>query len=145
LTRRFASSAFLAITLLLGMSSAARAQKIDVFMTSVAGAWSRGDVDALASLASKQGIAIEVDGTHVGSISGRQIAAILKRVFEDRRTIRATAGTSRMLPGTSSRAYAEVIWERRARGTTESERVNVFFALAKEKDGWHITEIRLMP
>jgi ketosteroid isomerase-like protein len=113
-------------------------------MTSVASAWSRGDVDALANLASRQGITLEVDGTHVGSISARQVAAVLKRVFDDRRTIKATAGTSRMLPGTSSRAYAEVVWERRARGTTESERVNVFFALAKESDGWHITEIRLM-
>lgn len=120
------------------------AQKVDVFMNTVANAWTRGDVDALATLAGKQGIALEVDGNHVGSVSARQAAAILKRVFDDRRTIKAIAGTVRLLPGNSSRAYAEIVWERRARGTTESEKVNVFFALAKDSQGWHITEIRLM-
>jgi hypothetical protein len=121
------------------------AQSVNAFIAKVATAWSRGDVDAITAAIHPAGIALEVEGTHVGAITPRQAAAVLRKVFEDRETIRATAGAARLLPGDDRRAYAEIVWERRARGTTQPQHVNVFIALAREGREWRITEIRLMP
>jgi hypothetical protein len=122
----------------------AHAQDVNAFMTKVASAWTRGDAGALAAFANPQGITLEVEGTHVGSITPRQAASVLKRVFDDRETLRATPGAVKRLPGNNARAYAEIKWERRARGTTQPEKINVFIALARDGDVWHITEIRLI-
>jgi hypothetical protein len=122
----------------------ARAQDANAFMTKVASAWTRGDASAIAAFANPLGITLEVEGTHVGSITPRQAASVLKRVFDDRETVRATAGAVKRLPGNSGRAYAEIKWERRARGTTQPEHINVFIALARDGDVWRITEIRLI-
>ncbi|MEO5509470.1 MAG: hypothetical protein ABIV28_01165 [Longimicrobiales bacterium] len=141
--RRFAVA--LAFVVALAPHSRAHAQNVNAFVANVASAWSRGDANAIAAFADQQGIALEVEGTHVGSISPRQAAAVLRRVFEDRETVRATAGAVKRLSGNDKRAYAEIVWERRARGTTQPERINVFIALAREGDVWRITEIRLIP
>lgn len=133
-----------ALILLAGSYGHARAQNLNTFMNSVAAAWAKSDADAITAMADPQGIALEVDGMHVGSVPPRQATAVLRRLFDDRRTIKATANSVKLVPGSDARAYAEIIWERRARGTTESERVNVFVALVRYKDNWRITEIRLM-
>jgi hypothetical protein len=133
-----------AVAAIIVFHGSARAQNVTSFVNSVATAWERGDVDAITGMSAKQGIAFEVDGTHVGSVSGRQAGAVLRRVFDDARTIRATAATAKLLPGSDVRAYGEIVWERRARGTTQAERINIFVALERTADGWHITEIRVM-
>ncbi len=130
---------------LLATHSGAHAQNVDAFVSKVATAWTRGDANAITALIDQRGIALEVQGTHVGSITPRQATAVLRRVFEDTETIRATAGAVKRTPGNDARAYAEIVWERRARGTTQPERVNVFIALARDGDTWRITEIRLIP
>ena len=142
--RRTAVSVILVIVALLHTQSDLNAQNVNAFMTKVAEAWARGDVDAITAAADPAGIALEVEGTHVGAITSRQAGAVLRKVFEDRETIRATAGAVKVLPGKSSRAYAEIVWERRSRGTTQPEHVNVFVALARDGNAWRITEIRLM-
>ena len=142
MTRRAA----LALTLLvLCFPGSAQAQDVDGFMARVASAWRRGDAEAISALADRGGISIEVEGTHVGAIPPRQAAAVLRRVFTDRETIKAVAGPARTMPGNQRRAYAEIVWERRSRGTTQPERVNVFIAVARDGAAWRITEIRLMP
>lgn len=133
--------AFIAV---LVFHSGARAQNVTTFVNGVAAAWERGDVDEITSMSAKQGIAFDVDGTHVGAVSSRQAGAVLRRVFEDTRTIRAVAASAKVLPGSDVRAYGEIVWERRTRGTTQTERINVFVALERAADGWHIAEIRVM-
>lgn len=133
--------AFIAVVVL---HANAHAQNVTTFVNSVATAWERGDVDAITSMSARQGIAFNVDDTHVGAVSGRQAGAVLRRVFEDTRTIRATTASAKLLPGSDVRAYGEIVWERRTRGTTRAERINVFVALERAADGWHITEIRVM-
>lgn len=120
------------------------AQNLGAVMTGIASAWARGDADAVTALADKQGISLEIEGTHVGAISPRQASAVLRRVFDESRTIRASAGTARLLPGTDARGFGEILWERRSRGTTEVESIKVFIALMRVGDSWRITEIRVM-
>jgi hypothetical protein len=46
--------------------------------------------------------------------------------------------------GQPARAFGEITWTTRARGTTIPERANLFVAFVREGDAWRITEIRLM-
>ena len=138
-------AALTVVMLLLCARADAHAQDADDFMARVASAWRKGDAAAVSELGDRDGIAIEVEGRHVGSIAPRQAAAVLRRVFADRETIKAVAGPARTMPGNERRAYAEIVWEHRARGTTQPEKVNVFIAAARDGAVWRITEIRLMP
>ncbi len=133
-----------ALITVFALHSGAHAQNVNTFMSKVASSWAKGDANGIAAVAHPQGITLEVEGTHVGSITPRQAVAVLKRVFDDRETIRATAGAVKRMPNNDARAYAEIVWDRRARGTTEPERINVFIALASDGDAWRITEIRLL-
>ena len=131
--------------LLFGQAMPAAAQDPEPFMAKLTAAWTRGDAQAITELADQTGISLEVDGREVGSITPRQAAAVLRRIFDGQETVRVTAGSLRRLPGNETRAYAEIIWERRPRGTTQTQRANVFVALSRDAAGWRITEIRLMP
>lgn len=142
--RRGGRAVIVAFAAVFVLHVSAQAQNVTTFVNGVATAWERGDVDAITALSAKQGIAFEVDGTHVGAVTGRQAGAVLRRVFDDTRTIRATTASAKLLPGSDVRAYGEIVWERRARGTTQAERINIFVALERATDGWHITEIRVM-
>ena len=142
MTRRTIAAVFL---LLLCASAELRAQEADDFMARVAAAWRKGDAEAVTAMGDRDGISIEVEGTHVGSIAPRQAAAVLRRVFADRETLKAVAGPARTVAGNKRRAYAEIVWEHRARGTTQSQKINVFIAAARDGAVWRITEIRLMP
>ncbi|HEX6694188.1 MAG TPA: hypothetical protein VF035_05825 [Longimicrobiales bacterium] len=133
-----------AVILLLSARAELHAQAADGFMARVAAAWRKSDAEAVSLLGDQAGIAIEVDGRHVGSIAPRQAAAVLRRVFADRESLSAVAGTARTMPGNARRAYAEIVWEYRVRGTTQPVKANVFIAAARDGAAWRITEIRLM-
>jgi hypothetical protein len=47
--------------------------------------------------------------------------------------------------GSPRRAFVELAWTIRARGTTIPERYKIFLALVNDdRDAWRITEIRLL-
>jgi hypothetical protein len=122
----------------------AMAQNIDSALQRVALAWQRGQVSAITSMAARNGMTINVDGGSVGPLGNRQAAAALRRVFEDRESVSARPTMSRSLGGDPARAFGEITWTTRARGTTIPERATLFIAFVQEGSGWRITEIRLM-
>jgi hypothetical protein len=65
-------------------------------------------------------------------------------MFEDRESVSATPRVGRAVGGQPARAFGEITWTTRARGTTIPERANLFVAFVREGDAWRITEIRLM-
>ena len=138
------AAAAAALVLLLSAHAEVHAQDADGFMARVAAAWRKSDAEAVSALGDPDGISIEVDGRHVGSIAPRQAAAVLRRVFSDRETTKAVAGPARTMPGNARRAYSEIVWEHRVRGTTQPVKINVFIAAARDGAAWRITEIRLM-
>jgi hypothetical protein len=142
--RRLSVVALLPLFALLAATRLHAQKNVNEFVSHVAKAWKESDATAIAAAADPRGITVDVDGKRVGSITPRQAAAVLRRVFEDRHTTRVTAGAVKHLPGNSARAYAEIMWERRARGTTQPERIKVFIAVAYTTDAWRITEIRLI-
>ncbi|MBR9988179.1 MAG: hypothetical protein KFH98_00405 [Gemmatimonadetes bacterium] len=110
----------------------------------VASAWHKGDARSVASLGARDGISLDVDGSTVGPLGTRQASAVLRSVFEDRESVSAAPRISRTVGGDPARAFGEITWTTRARGTTIPERATLFVAFVREGDAWRITEIRLL-
>lgn len=123
---------------------AASAQSLQPVLQSVAHAWHRADVGTITGLSARAGISLDVDGSSVGPLGPRQSAAVLRGVFEGRQSVSATPSMSRTVGGQPGRAFGEITWTTRARGTTIPERATLFIAFVQEGDSWRITEIRLM-
>lgn|SRR5690606_38854190 len=131
--------------LLLGaLASTASAQRLDPVLQRVAAAWHRADVGSITSIGAESGITIDVDGNVVGPLNSRQAAAVLRRVFDGRESVSATPRPARPVGGEPARAFGQIIWTTRARGTTIPERATLFIAFVREGEDWRITEIRLM-
>jgi hypothetical protein len=110
----------------------------------LAQAWQRGDHGSIGSLAVRSGLSLDVDGQKVGPLQARQAAMALRRVFEQRETVSASIGRAREVEGDPRRAFVEIAWVTKARGTTIPEKAQVFLGLVLTNDGWRITEIRLI-
>jgi len=134
----------LALAFMLLVIAPAAAQDLTPALQRVAAAWHKGDARAVAALAAEAGVSLDVDGSTVGPLAERQAAAVLRRVFGDRESVSATPRVSRTVGGEPARAFGEISWTTRARGTTIPERATLFVAFVREDDAWRITEIRLM-
>lgn len=125
----------------------ARAQQPRDLRTAVdriAAAWSRGDARDLATRACNAGIALETSEGPMGPLQPRQAAAVLRRLFEQTETVSARVSHVAVTGGDPQRAWGEIEWLVRPRGTTIMERARVFVALVREGDQWRVTQIRLM-
>lgn len=122
----------------------AAAQNLEQSLNRVAAAWHRGDAGAITELGAAAGISIDVDGSTVGPLGPRQAAAVLRRVFEDRESVGVRTSLTRAVGGEPARAFGELTWEVRSRGTTIPEQAKLFVALVHESGQWRITEIRLL-
>lgn len=133
------------LALLALVPAPAQAQELRQFNHRLTLAWARNDAGSIASLTAGRGASVELEGRAVGPLAVRQVTALLRRLFEDAgETVSVTLTNTRQLRGTPERAYVELLWARRPRGTTIPERVTVFVALVHEDTSWRITEIRLL-
>ena len=123
----------------------AAAQELSEFTQWLTLAWARGDAAGIASLIAESGVSINVEGKPVGPLGTRHAAAALRRLFSDLETVGVTLASKKPQPGDPTRAYLELVWARRARGTTIPRRGAVFIAIVQQDDGWRITDIRVLP
>lgn len=110
----------------------------------LAALWARGDAGAIADLTSASGIDVEVAGSSMGSLSGRKLAAALRRVFDDRVTVSVESKMTSPVKGVENRAFGELAWVLRPGGASVSESTTVFLALVHEAGGWRLTQIRIL-
>lgn len=134
----------LPVVLLLAVAAPLHAQELERALDRFANAWAHGDAAAVAALAARSGLSIDVDGGPVGPLGARQAAAMLRRLFDEHETVLLRAGLAQVVGGAPPRAFGELAWLTRTRGTTIPERSTVFLALVHENDGWRITQIRLL-
>jgi len=136
----------LAVLLLLASAGSAFAQELEQVLDRFAAAWHRGDAVAIVGLVSRSGVSIDLGGAggQVGPLGVRQAAAVLRRIFDQRETTVVRAGVAQVVGGSPPRAFGEVVWSARSRGTTENEKATIFLALVRESDGWKINQIRLL-
>ena len=128
----------------LSAAQPASAQDFRPVIDRLAKAWERADVSQVGSLAASAGLSLFVEGRRTGPLPERQAASALRRLFDDRETISINPGIAKELDGEPRRAFAELTWITRARGTTIPERSTLVFTLELEKGRWRVTEIRLI-
>jgi hypothetical protein len=136
--------AFVLATAFLAASQPASAQDFRPVIDRLAKAWERADVSVVGSHAASLGLSLDVEGRRTGPLPERQASSALRRLFDDRETIAITPGIAKELDGEPRRAFAELTWITRARGTTIPERSTIVFSLELEKGRWRVTEIRLI-
>jgi hypothetical protein len=135
----------LALTaMLLGVATTVRAQDFRPVVQQLARGWQRGDVSMLSSHTASMGLSLDVEGRRLGPLPGRQAVAALSRLLDERETVSVSTGMQKEMEGSPRRAFAELNWVTRPRGTTIPQRTTIFVALELERDRWRITEIRLM-
>jgi hypothetical protein len=130
--------------LALAAAAPAGAQDLRPTVTRLATAWARGDFSEIGTRTARSGLSIALDGDRTGPFGERQAAAALKRMFEDRETLSARPGKGGVIDGEPRRAWVEIGWTSRTRGSRIEERMTVVMSLIEEADEWKITEIRLM-
>lgn len=118
---------------------------VDGVLDSLASIWARSDAAAIAALGSDNGLELEVDGAVVRHLSGRTMVAELRRIFENRETLRVAPGMIARVAGTDDRAFGELTWDVRPSGTTTPERSTIFIGLVREPTGWKVSQIRILP
>ena len=145
-TSRVAPRALLALLVVLGAlpGRAAAQDPLAKFTERLTVAWARGDASIIAAQLAERGVSMKVEGEPAGPLATRQAKAVLRRVFDDVETVSVTLMSKKVLPGNPERAYLELLWTHRARGTTIPDRSTVFVAVVDEGTGWRITDIRLL-
>jgi hypothetical protein len=134
----------LAVAATLVAASPAHAQNVRAVVDDVARSWGRADAASIASAASRSGVSVEIDGDRHGPLNGRQASAALRRIFDERETVQVRAGMAKVVEGSPGRAFGEIVWTARMRGTTQPQRSTIFLALVLEDERWRITEIRVL-
>ncbi len=122
----------------------AHAQELGPVVDRLAASWQRGDAGGIAARFADDGVSIALGGAKTGPVGARQASAMLRRLFEERETLRVQIGRARVVGGDPAKAFAELDWTARSRGTTIPVRATVFLALQLEQGEWRITEIRLL-
>jgi hypothetical protein len=141
---RSRAALFGALLLLLVSARGASAQELDITLDRIATAWHKGDAAAITAFAARAGISVDADGNPVGPLGPRQAAAVLRRVFDDRESLGARNIMTRDVGGEPARAFGEIGWTARTKGTTIPERATIFVAFVREDGAWKVTEIRIM-
>jgi hypothetical protein len=125
----------------------AAAQEVELALTldRIAGHWEHADASRLAAFFAPGGVALDLDDGELGPLPPRQVAAVLRKLLGGRETTALMIRSARVVGGEPPRAFGELAWLFRARGTTIPERTTIFLALVWEEGGWRITQIRLLP
>lgn len=115
------------------------------FLDSLTTLWRRGDASGLVELGSGSGLDLEIHGQPVGPLSGRRAAAELRHMFNGQQTVAIRTGTPSRVVGTDDRAFVELTWEVRPRGAPVTESSIVFVGFVRERTGWKVSQIRILP
>lgn len=131
------------LPLLLGFASA-RAQDLAEVLDRVAALWASNDAHGLARFAAKGGVSLDIDGRPMGPLGERQVAAVLRKVFDERETLQVRRMVTKIVGGKPTGGFGEISWVMRAKGTTIPERTTVFVAFTLQDERWRITQIRFV-
>jgi hypothetical protein len=125
-------------------TNSVRAQNLEAVVNRLADYWAGGDATSVAAMAARGGIRLNIEGKSVGPLAVRQATALLRDLFEERETINVRKMTPQIVGGQPPRAFGELSWMMRARGTTIPERTSVLISLVLEDGRWRVNEIRFV-
>ena len=134
--------ALITMALALAAASSVAAQALDPVVDRLTASWSRGDAGGIVAFAASRGLSLDVAGQRVGPLPPRQAAAVLRKLFEVAETVNTRVAMAKVTGGAPRRAFIEITWTTRVRGTTIPQRSTVFLGLVQEGERWRLTEIR---
>lgn len=144
--------ALLALLLLLAGAAPLRAQggggepRLEDFVARVARLWEAEDASALAALAPSGGrMVLEVGGEGAGPVQGRHVAAALRSLFADRESVSVRPARVTVAGGEPLQGFGEIAWISRSRGVSAPRSATVYVGVVRERDGWRIRELRVLP
>jgi hypothetical protein len=123
----------------------ARAQQFDRAIKNFSNAWTRNDEKTIANMIGREGASIDGPAGRLGPLSGRQAAAVLRHLFDDKITRDVRVRQTQSIGGDPEKAYAEIVWTTLAPETTQPTRVVIFVEFVREHEVWRVTKIRLLP
>lgn len=138
-------SALVVLAVLAAPAAGQEADDLGRFLDSLTTLWLRGDASGLVRMGTGSGLDLEIHGEPVGPLSGRRAVAELRHMFNGRQTVAIRPGTPSRVVGSDDRAFVELTWEVRPRGAPVTESNVVFVGFVRERSGWKVSQIRILP
>lgn len=135
----------LLLAVILGAPAACLGQDLAQAAAGFASQWAAGDVSRLQGGFSSDGVRLQWESRPLATLAPQHAGASIREYLGDRE--RASAGVFRVgeVGGDPPRAFAEIRWESRIRGMTETVTRTLFVAFVSEGGDWRVTEVRVLP
>ena len=121
------------------------AQDLERAAAGFATQWAAGDVSALQTRFSQGGVRVQWEARPLGALSPRRAGASIREYLENREAVSARVSRTGEVGGEPPRGFAEIRWESRVRGMTETVTRTVFVAFVYEDGTWRVAELRVLP
>ena len=107
--------------------------------------WAAGDVSGLQARFSQGGVRVQWEARPLGALSPRRAGASIQEYLENREAASADVSRTGEVGGEPPRGFAEIRWESRVRGISETVTRTVFVAFVYEDGTWRVAELRVLP
>ena len=107
--------------------------------------WAAGDVSGLQARFSQGGVRVQWEARPLGALSPRRAGASIQEYLENREAASARVSRTGEVGGDPPRGFAEIRWESRVQGVSETVTRTVFVAFVYEDDTWRVAELRVLP
>ena len=107
--------------------------------------WAASDVSGLQSRFSQSGVSIQWEARPLGSLSPQRAGVSIREYLENREAASARVSRVGEVGGEPPRGFAEIRWESRVRGVSETVTRTVFLAFVYEDGTWRVAELRVLP
>ena len=128
-----------------GAPATCLAQDLEQAAAGFATQWAAGEVSGLQTAFSEAGVRIQWEARPLGALSPRRAGASIREYLENREAVSANVSRTGEVGGEPPRGFAEIRWESRIRGMSETVTRTVFVAFVYEDGTWQVAELRVLP
>jgi hypothetical protein len=128
-----------------GASQGAVASELEEVALRFGQAMGQGNVEGMSRLMADGGIRLRLGGLDRSALSSRQAQAALREFLRgyEPGTVRLVRAAP--VVGSPGRGFAELRWQTRVLGTSQSAAHSLFLGLVEAGNGWRVDELRLLP
>ncbi len=128
-----------------GAPAASHGQDLEQAAAGFAAQWAAGQVSRLQSGFSSNGVRLQWESRPLGALAPQHAGASIREYLENREAASADVSRVGEVGGDPPRGFAEIRWESRVRGMTETVTRTVFVAFVSEDGAWRVAEVRVLP
>ena len=135
----------LSVAVGVGTPAVCLGQGLDRAAAGFATQWAAGDVSGLQTRFSQGGVRVQWEARPLGALSPRRAGASIREYLANREGASARVSRVGEVGGEPPRGFAEIRWESRVRGVSETVTRTVFLAFVYEDGTWRVAELRVLP